>query len=575
MIKPAYNPARKTNKALSLLQQLGHTNGRSVVSFGILFPPMTRSLSLSQPLPRRTSLLLIISLLLVELIVIGTVFKHGVDFDCKANWPRTFCTTASSSMVAIYCVLALLVLLSVLRPAPVLQLIESARIKLRPVLTNLTGVIVTLLPVTFMQNGVGTAVALPAFALWGLGVCLMFVGAALCIASTSRWKAWFLEDGYIILPAALLGALAPWLAVQMRPIWTLDKVAELTFGAVTWLIGVLGYDVLSYPVEKVIGTENFLIEVAPVCSGIEGIALVTLFVTIYLVLFRSDLRFPVVFLLYPIGWTVSALLNVVRITALLAIGIEGHADLAVGGFHSHAGWLMFTLVAIGIIALANTVSILRRQSVSEPSELTAPLPPLWKDPIAAQILPFGVFMATALLASTFSSAPGVIYPLRVLFMIGIVAVFWPIYRQFDHRLDFHALAVGAAIGLMWVLIPVPPSDTLPYGTLSGGLLLAWFVVRGIGTIFLVPLIEELFFRNYLEKRLAFKPGLAWKLVAALVTALLFALLHDRWAEAFIAGLAFSWVARRQERIMSAVQAHAIANAIVFAVAAASGNMAII
>lgn len=65
------------------------------------------------------------------------------------------------------------------------------------------------------------------------------------------------------------------------------------------------------------------------------------------------------------------------------------------------------------------------------------------------------------------------------------------------------------------------------------------------------------------------------ILAALITAGLFALLHDRWAEAFVAGLVFSVVARRSGRIADAIAAHAAANLVVFAVAAATGNLAII
>ena len=87
-------------------------------------------------------------------------------------------------------------------------------------------------------------------------------------------------------------------------------------------------------------------------------------------------------------------------------------------------------------------------------------------------------------------------------------------------------------------------------------------------------------RDYPESRLRGEgPGSAvplWRAVAAmLVTAVLFAALHDRWAEAFGAGLAFSLLARRSGQIADAVTAHALANLIVFDVAAVTGNLAII
>lgn len=126
------------------------------------------------------------------------------------------------------------------------------------------------------------------------------------------------------------GAAAPALAMKLQPIWQLDTIAGATFSAVRWLVGALGYDVIADPVRKHIGSGEFMISVAPVCSGIEGIALVTIFVTLYLWLFRSELRFPRALLLYPLGIAASACLNVVRIAALLILGIEGQPELAVG-----------------------------------------------------------------------------------------------------------------------------------------------------------------------------------------------------------------------------------------------------
>ncbi|WP_299848104.1 CPBP family glutamic-type intramembrane protease, partial [uncultured Paracoccus sp.] len=108
----------------------------------------------------------------------------------------------------------------------------------------------------------------------------------------------------------------------------------------------------------------------------------------------------------------------------------------------------------------------------------------------------------------------------------------------------------------------------------------WFLFRGIGTVLLVPLAEELFFRDYLESRIrgaaADQPAPLWRVVlAAAISAGLFAALHDRWIEALIAGLVFSLVARRTGRISDAIAAHAIANLIVFVVAVATRNLAII
>lgn len=302
--------------------------------------------------------------------------------------------------------------------------------------------------------------------------------------------------------------------------------------------------------------------------------LVSLFVTLYLLLFRSELRFPRALWLYPVGIAASMAFNVLRISVLLVIGFEGNPALAVGGFHSHAGWLAFTLVALGILALAQTVPALRRvqsDRTSAPGTIS-PVQPFLRDPVVAYILPFAIFMFSALLANVMSQTPGVVYPARVLLMAGVLVLFWRVYLALTWRLDIVAVLAGALVGIAWVLIPADAGDgTPPYGALTGAGLVLWMLLRGIGTVLFVPVIEELFFRGYLEQRLRLGDGLRWTLFAAFLSAGLFAALHDRWAEAFLAGLVFSWVMSRSGSVTSAILAHAVANLIVFAAAAASGQ----
>lgn len=532
--------------------------------------------------PRRP-LLIAACLLALEFLMIGLVFKHGVDFPCRANWPHMACNIGSRGLAGLYCVLAALALFFLLRPGVFHRLLSAAGHDGRPLLLNGAGAGLAMIPVLFLRNGQGTAMLLPAFACWTGGMALMLAGLVLYLAPPGHWRRFLAEAGGSLALVVATGAAAPALAMQLQPIWRLDAISDATFRAVTGLIGLLGYQVMTEPGRKVIGSDTFSISVAPVCSGIEGIALVTLFASLYLWLFRHELRFPRALLLYPLGIAASAVLNVVRITLLLVLGIEGQPELAVGGFHSHAGWVMFTLVAMGIILVARTIPSLHRAPAATAS--LASLPPLHRDPAAAQILPFAVFMLTAVAVPAISQSPAMLYPIRVLVLGLAVGLFWPFYRRLPWRLDrgqaARAILAGLAIGLFWVAVPVPPSGAaLPYGSLSGGMILLWFVFRGIGTVILVPLVEELFFRLYLEGTLRGsapdRPAPAWRAVlAALVTAGLFAALHDRWAEAFVAGLILSWVVRRTGRITAGILAHALANAIVFGAAILTGNLHII
>ncbi len=540
---------------------------------------MMRSGHLREPrITPRLAFIGALTLFIVELLIIGVVFKHLVNFTCLSNWPSNACQGPSGAMVSIYCITAALALFACLFRAPFIRLFEQAGQKLWPLAINLVGVVVALIPVTFLVEGSGTSSMLPALTLWTIGMAALLTGLLIYLAPLAHWVEFVREEKWRLFPLIVGGAFAPVMATMIRPLWQLDTIAGATFSAVSSLIKYLGYDVEIYTDIRTIGTEDFYINVAPVCSGIEGIALVTIFTTLYLLLFRSELHIFRTLLLYPIGIMISASLNVVRIVVLLAIGLNGNPELAVGGFHSHAGWLMFTIVALGIIGAANTVGWLRKPATSITTTTTgaAQAIPFFQDRMVAMILPFAIFMLSAMLAQAFSQTPSVVYPARAALMLSALALFLPVYRKLDWRLSPIAIGIGAMIGLMWVLIPVAEPDSAPpYGTLSGASLALWFIARGIGTMFLVPVIEELFFRGYLEQKLKLQDGLVWSIGAAVVVAGFFALLHDRWVEASIASLAFSYVMYRSGRVTYAIWAHGVANAIVFVVALTTQQMHII
>lgn len=549
------------------------------------FPPDVCVMSDSPVLTARrlpiAPLMLVAGLIVAEFLIIGITFKHGIEFRCLDNWPARACGMASKSLAALYCVIAAVGLFAILRPALFRDLLAQAGRDIRPLGLNLAGFVIAMLPVLLLRQGGGAAMLAPAFALWAVGMALILLGVLLWLAPVANWLRFLGRAGLPLLVTVAAGGAAPALAVNLQPVWKLETIADLTFRAVAFIVDGLGYEVFTDPVQKHIGAGDFLIAVAPVCSGVEGIALVTIFVSLYLWLFRQELRFPRAFLLYPLGIATSACLNVVRIAALLIMGIEGQPELAVGGFHSHAGWVMFTAVALGIIAVARRVAWFHRSAPTTVASAPAPLPPLRRDPVAARILPFAVFMLTAVVAPAIASNPAMFYPIRVLLLAAAVLLVWPALRDIVWRIAPVAWLAGAAVGIMWVAIPVPAAEgPAPYGTLTGGMLVLWFLFRGIGTVILVPLVEELFFRDYLESRIRGTaidaPAPLWRSILAIaVTAGLFAALHDRWAEAFVAGVVFSVLVRRSGRIADGIAAHAMANLIVFGVAVATGNLAII
>ncbi|NBV47163.1 MAG: hypothetical protein EBR86_16385, partial [Planctomycetia bacterium] len=173
------------------------------------------------------------------------------------------------------------------------------------------------------------------------------------------------------LVVAWLAALVPWLpagigaeraaggaalaaALVIGSIQLGETVAEtfwyLTGNSTVWLVERLitpfagGPVVRPTPLE--IGTEKFQVFIGAGCSGYQGITLITVLFAGYLWWFRRLHRFPQTLLLFPLGIGLIFLSNAVRIAALILVGIWIDPQIAVDGFHSQAGWIMFLIVGL-------------------------------------------------------------------------------------------------------------------------------------------------------------------------------------------------------------------------------------
>jgi exosortase E/protease (VPEID-CTERM system) len=123
-------------------------------------------------------------------------------------------------------------------------------------------------------------------------------------------------------------------------------------------------------------------------------------------------------------------------------------------------------------------------------------------------------------------------------------------RAFDWTVDPIGLTAGALVGVAWAVL----ADTGTEGstladalsTLPPMLLIIWVVTRLAGTVLLVPLVEEMFFRGYVMTRLD-RGGLGMRILAIAVSTALFAALHGRWVAAGLAGRGRARPSRRDAR----------------------------
>lgn len=526
----------------------------------------------SQPGPRRV---LGLGLLFgLELVVIALAYQFLADIECGQSEYATACNALRSLLLRTLVVLGVVALLIRAWPESFHDFVQAAAAhrNAAAAAVHVAGVGLILFPLGIfwgrsLAEGLGQA-------LWffGSGMILAAVSGLLWLAPARAWWRLVWTRSRSLIPILALAALLPDLVFSFHPLWNVQTLARWTFDAVALVLNLLGAQADVQPAEYIIGIGDFYVNIGPPCSGVEGFVLVSAFIGIYAFIFRSDVRMGrFLLLMLPLGILCSWLLNILRITLLILIGARISPEIAVNGFHSYAGWLMFTALAFGLTAVAQTAPWLHREGLR-----TAPARPLRSDPIAAQLLPFAAFMVAGTLVAALAPHPGLGMAFGVLVLGPALLFFAPVFRSMDIRPEPVSLAAGAVVGLGWVLTAPPADPEL------GRLLLefpawafvAWAVCRVLVTTVLVPVIEEMFFRGYLLTRLD-GPALWRRALAIGASSLAFALLHGRWLEAGLAGVVFALVALRRGRVTDAIWAHVVANGLVAAIAAARGDWSLI
>jgi len=394
----------------------------------------------------------------------------------------------------------------------------------------------------------------------------------LALAPGHFWLRLIRQEQMSLLFGCLLG-LCAWILIGMlvrqeaplgqKEFW--NSLAVPTLQLVHSLLGWVYSDLVYQPERFLLGTADFQVEISYACSGIEGISLITVFLAIYLWLFRKELRFPQAFWLFPLGIITIWLANALRIAILVVIGASFSSEIAAWGFHRQAGWIAFTLIALGAIALSNRLQFFAATQPDVPVRTAKPL-------AAALLAPFLVLMAVSMVSSAFSSGFDTLYPLRVVAIVIALYYFRKAYAGLGWRWTWHAPAIGAAVFIIWILLEpdIDSSKTaLSQGLaeLTSGSAAVWLVFRVLGSVITVPLAEELAFRGYLIRKLIAKdfenvPLVQFSWFSFMLTSVLFGLLHERWIAGTLAGMCYALALYRRGQIGDAVIAHMTTNALI-------------
>lgn len=523
-------------------------------------------------------LYLLAGLFALEAVGLVVLFQVLSDLDCRATGYHGLCRGLRGAMVHGLCVFAGAVILLALRKDLRTSLIAAtqevhASARFWGWLHGL-GMVVILLP-RIVSDPTRLNEAFPLiFTGLLVGGLLAGIGGLFWLLRPQAWMRWLGSAPVPIAAVLVIALLTPTLATIINPLWwSLEILVVATFFGVAIVLRATGNPVSMNPETEVIGTGEFLVQVADTCSGIEGLALTTAFMGIYSVLMYGSLRQGRFWLfVWPAALLMSFVFNIFRITGLILIGAYVSPDLAVNGFHSFAGWLAFTVLSLTILVIVQAVPGLMRED--GPKVDRATLPPLREDRAAAFIFPFLVFMLAGLVVNTFYSEPAIGYPIQAGAMLAALLWFRKPFLALEWRLDPVAIGTGVIIGIGWILTAGEPDPIAGLSEMGAGALAFWVIARVLGTSILVPVVEEAFFRGYVMGLI--DDGTLIRRVAAVgVTTAGFALLHGRYLEAGIAGLIFAWVALRKGRVADAIVSHAVANALIACVALAKGDWSLI
>lgn len=201
-------------------------------------------------------------------------------------------------------------------------------------------------------------------------------------------------------------------------------------------------------------------------------------------------------------------------------------------------------------------------------------------PIFVRVLPFALYIALLALEGVLPDlAPGFdvrwLYPVKAGLVALALAVLWRHYGELKTwGLSAGNLLLSVAVGIVvlvlwvnldagWMLMGEPGKGYDPRDAAGN---VDWLLVafRIAGAALVVPLMEELFWRSFLQRWVQQPDFLALEparigVRALFIASALFAVEHLQWFAGLVAGLAYGWLYIRTRSLWSPVVAHAVTN----------------
>ena len=199
---------------------------------------------------------------------------------------------------------------------------------------------------------------------------------------------------------------------------------------------------------------------------------------------------------------------------------------------------------------------------------------LSRSPAIARVAPFVIFLALTFCQGKFGSASAYwFYFAKTIAGAWLVWEMRPLVLEMRWAISWEAILVGIGIFAVWVGLDNFYPHLMKNGATGNpneifgtGSTLAWFfiAVHILGMTFIVPPIEEVFYRSFLYRYVAKPDFLSVPLNKFLplpffATAAVFGISHNEWLAGILCGAAYQWLVLRKNRLGDAMAAHAITN----------------
>jgi CAAX prenyl protease-like protein len=213
-------------------------------------------------------------------------------------------------------------------------------------------------------------------------------------------------------------------------------------------------------------------------------------------------------------------------------------------------------------------------------------------PIFVRSLPFGLYIALLVLENLLPDwVPDFdvrwLYPLKAVLVAVALAVLWRHYGELkSYALPFKFLFLSVMVGILVLVLWVNlDAGWMLMGEVGEGFNPAdesgridWLLVgfRIAGAALVVPIMEELFWRSFIQRWIQQPDFLNLHparigLRALFIASALFAVEHLQWLAGLLAGLAYGWLYIRTRNLWAPIIAHAVTNGMLGAYVTMTGR----